>query len=170
MASARPSLRVSVSGEPGMPVNGQGTAWVFSGQLGCRDLHRSPDRLSRRCFATDGPPDGLFVKKDSVTFQLGWTWAIRAERVPGRRPVSPRDRSPRRGFQGVHRAMTGRYTPNQVVATASTPMSGTSTEVRSGASSRARGRASRTAGSMKRGLELIQLALVVSAMTTTTIV
>ena len=74
MASARPSLRVSVSGEPGMPVNGQGTAWVFSGRLGCRDLHRSPDRLSRRCFATDGPPDGLFVKKDSVTFQLGWIW------------------------------------------------------------------------------------------------
>src|SRR5580704_18657730 len=70
MASARPSLRVSVSGEPGMPVNGQGMAWVSPGRLGCRAPHRSPDRLSRRCFATDGPPDGFFVKKDSVTFQF----------------------------------------------------------------------------------------------------
>jgi hypothetical protein len=33
--------------------------------------------------------------------------------------------------------MIARYSPNQVVATASTPMSGTSTAVRSGASSRA---------------------------------
>jgi len=51
--------------------------------------------------------------------------------------------------------MTARYSPNQVVATASTPTSGTSTEVRSGASS--------TAGSTKRGLELIQFALVANA-------
>jgi len=41
-----------------MPANDQGTAWRWPGRLGCRDPPRSPDRLSRRCFATEAPPDG----------------------------------------------------------------------------------------------------------------
>jgi len=49
-----------------MPVSGQGTAWVCPGRLGCRNPHRSPDRLSRRCFAADGPTDGSIRQKDSV--------------------------------------------------------------------------------------------------------
>jgi len=46
-----------VTGDPGEPASGRGTGGFAPAGLGCRDRSRSPDHLSRRCFAAGGPSD-----------------------------------------------------------------------------------------------------------------
>src|SRR5712692_11596084 len=79
IAAVRPLGRLSVAGEAGTLVSGQG-AGTMCPRLGSHDAHRSPDRLSRRCFAADGSADGFSGQKDLVTFRTCRRfWVIQVE-------------------------------------------------------------------------------------------